>query len=376
MARGLRRHRVVGTTAAALASVASLAGAVPAAADDPATLDAALREAREATGAPAAGAAIMRCGGLVWAGADGVMDVSSGREATTETRFVLASTTKPVVAALALGLVERGRLSLRTKLSRFYPRLPGARRITVRMLLDHTNGLNEYFDAPRIRRVIAVDPDHRWTRREVLRAVTRLRRRPGTRYSYSNTGYVVLGGVVEKTGGGSVERLFRARIADPLRLVNSTFRYQPARSDFFAHPYAREDGQPRDLFAPGVGVPADYWGPVWTDGGLASTASDLARFGDALFEGRLLRSVSLRRMTRLDRFGHGLGLFPRQFAGHRWLGHNGAYGGYESEMWHDRARRVTIAVTTNIGDSAPATWERIVAAYDRVAPASPSCPAR
>lgn len=375
----LPRRGVLATAVCVLAL--ALAGLVPAAApaagEGPpalqAELDAALNQGRESTGAPAATAAVMRCGQLLWSGASGVLDLDSRRQATTSTRFLLASTTKPIVAALVLDLVERGKLSLTTPLSRFYPKLPGARRITVRMLLDHTSGLNEYFDDPRISRVIAGDPDHRWTRAEVLRAITRLQFTPGSRYEYTNSNYVVLGGVIEKASRGTIERAFRARIAGPLRLADSTFLYRPERSDLFAHPYVREGRSLRDAFAPGVGVPADYWGPVWTDGGLASTATDLARFGDALFEGSLLRPKTVRTMTRLNRFGAGLGVHPNRYRGRTWLGHNGVYKGYESDVWYDATRRVTVAVTTNSDGSSEGTWQRLVAAYDRAAPDAPPC---
>src|SRR4051812_30733588 len=83
------------------------------------TLDGALAQGREAGGAPAATGAVMRCGRVLWSGASGVMDSDSGRPATTSTLFALASTTKPVTATLVLGLVERGKLSLSTPLSRF-----------------------------------------------------------------------------------------------------------------------------------------------------------------------------------------------------------------------------------------------------------------
>jgi D-alanyl-D-alanine carboxypeptidase len=363
--------------AAVCAPLLSLVGLWPAAAagQDPvqAELDAALKQGRESAGAPAATAAVMRCGQLMWSGANGVMDVNSGIPATASSLFVANSVTKPVTAALVLDLVERGKLSLSTRLSRFYPKLPSAGRITVRMLLDHTSGLNEYFDDPHINDLIVNHPDHRWTRAEVLRAITRTQFKPGTRYVYTNSNYVVLGGIVEKLTGKAIERVFRARIAGPLRLKDSTFEYRPERSDLFAHPYLRESGNLRDAFAPGVGVPADYWGPVWTDGGLATTAQDLARFGDGLFEGRLLRSKTVKKMTRLNRFGVGFGIHPKKYAGRSWLGHDGRYGGYETELWHDAKHRITVAVATNSSASSLTTWQQIVAAYDRVAPAGPKC---
>src|SRR5439155_4738905 len=129
----------------------------------------------------------------------------------------------------------------------------------------------------------------------------------------------------------TIERVFRARIGDPLGLSSSTFSYHPQQSDLFAHPYLRAGSGLEDQFAPGIGIPSDFWGPVWTDGGLAGTAEDLARFGDGLFEARLLRPKTVRTMTRIDRLGAGLGVFPLQYGGHRWLGHNGRYVGYESE---------------------------------------------
>jgi D-alanyl-D-alanine carboxypeptidase len=362
--------------ACAVASiVAGTSAAVPgvAAASLQTELDAALAQGRESTGAPAATAALMRCGKRLWTGADGVLDLESGRKATTSAMTVIASSTKPMTAALVFDLVDRKELSLDTRLSRFSPKLPSAKAITVQMLLAHTSGLNEYFDDPTVTQTIANDPDHAWTRDEVLRGITKTHFKPGTRYSYSNSGYVVLGGIIEKVTGKTIERSFRARIADRLGLKSSTFAYHPERSSLFAHPYVREGGSLRDAFAPGVGVPADYWGPVWTDGGVASTAPDLARFGDGLFRGRLLASKTVSRMARLNRFGYAMGIDRKSYRGREWLGHDGAYVGYESEVWYDKTRGITLAVTTNADDSSLLTWRGLVDAYDRAAPSARPC---
>ena len=168
-------------------------------------LRAALKQARKATGAPAATATVIRCGKVLWSDASGVKKVGSRRPATPETMFAVASVTKSVTAAIVLKLVERDELSLDTKLSRFYPKLPRAGDITVRMLLDHTSGLNEYFDDAQINQTIIDHPDHRWTRKEVLRGIVRTLFEPGTQYSYSNSAYTVLGGIVEKVTGSTIE---------------------------------------------------------------------------------------------------------------------------------------------------------------------------
>ncbi len=336
-------------------------------------LDAALDEGRRSGGAPAATATVSRCGEVLWSGASGVKNLRSRPPTTPDTLFAVASTMKPITATLVLNLVERGRLSLSTKLSRFYPSLPRARRITVRMLLNHTSGLNEYFDDPQISHAIITDPDHDWTRAAVLRGITSTKFEPGTHYSYSNSAYVVLGGVIEKVTGNTIEHAFRTLIANPLGLSHSTFIYRPERSHLFAHPYLRKNGELQDAFAPGVGIPADFWGPVWTDGGLASTSPDLARFGDALFRGRILDPKTVKKMTRPNRFGSRLGIDDKSYAGRRWLGHDGRYVGYESELWYDKSRGLTVAVNTDTEKSSLATWKKIVMAYDDSVPAAQPC---
>ena len=98
---------------------------------------------------------------------------------------------------------------------------------------------------------------------------------------------------------------------------------------------------------PGHGLSNDVVGPVWTDGGLATTAAELARFGDGLHRGLVVSKATVRTMTTFDRFDTGLGLYPEQFDDYRWIGHSGSYGGFESELWHEPSHGVTIAVVTN-----------------------------
>ena len=358
--------------------VLGLAGPATAAAEPTplqSSLDATLAQARDSAGTPAATGAVIRCGQLLWSGAAGVMDLDSQRPATPRTLFTSASTGKPITAALVLDLVERHKLSLSTRLSRFYPHLPNARRITVRMLLDHTSGLSEYFDDPRIVKIFNGQPTHHWTRGEVIRAITRSRFAPGTRYAYTNSNYVVLGGIVEKVTRRPIERVFQARIAARAGMADSTMDYRPQRSTLFAHPYISQHGKLQDLFVRGVGISADYWGPVWTDGGLASTAQDMARFGDALFEGRLLHAATVRTMTRVVRSRYGLGVVSLRYAGRTWHGHDGAYVGYSAQIWNDHARGVTIFDFTNSDGSSVPVWRQLVAAYDRAGPRG-ACPNR
>jgi D-alanyl-D-alanine carboxypeptidase len=344
-------------------------------ASNTAPLNTALGSARAKVGAPGAEAAVVACGRVLWAGFSGVSDLRSRREVSGRTLFVLASSTKTITATMIMQLVQAGRLSLNTPLSAFYPRLPNASGITVRMLLNMTSGLPEYLDNPRISNIINNDPRHRWTRNEILTGLGPAQFAPGARYRYTNTNFIALGGILERITGTSIEDNFKRRVGRPAGMTSSTFIPTPAGTSRMAQPYTQaNNGTLSDWWIPGYGLSNDYWGPVWTDGGLASTATDLARFGNALLRDRLVNAQAVAQMTNAGPNDYGLGIYGQSFDGHWWLGHDGDYGGFESEDWTDRSRQVSIAVTTNLTerDSAPDTasdsiWRAVVGAYDNLA---------
>jgi D-alanyl-D-alanine carboxypeptidase len=337
------------------------------------TLQSSLNSIRRSLGAPAATVAVYRCGKPVFLGASGHLTRGSHRPVNPQTPFIMASVTKTVTATMILQEVQRGRLSLNERLSRFYPKLPDAKRITIAELLDHTSGLAEYFSNPKIGQVINTNPTYRWTRAFVLSAVGKPQFAPGKKFSYTNTNYIVLGGILVKSTNRTVEYNFEKRIAGPLGLRHSTFKYSPRHSSRFPHPYSElNSGKIIDQWVPNVGIAADYWGPVWTDGGLASTARDMAKFLSSLFDGKLISAPLLKKMTTTGTNGYGYGIYDQVFDHHIWLGHDGSYGGYESENWHDTLRNVTITVLTDLTEKPSAKfatsariWRAMVTAYDR-----------
>jgi D-alanyl-D-alanine carboxypeptidase len=341
------------------------------------TLDRALSAARARVGAPGAEATVVACGRVVWAGFSGVSDVRSRRPVNGRTLFVLASSTKTITATMVMQLVQAGRLSLDTPLARFYPRVPNAANIKVRNLLDMTSGLPDYLDNPTIANIINNQPRHRWSRNEVIAAIGKPHFAPGSQYQYSNSNFILLGGIIEQLTRRSIESNFQTRIARPAGMTASTFVPNAAGTKLMAHPYTQAaNGALTDWWIPGYGLSTDYWGPVWTDGGLATTATGLAKFGNALSRGVLVSLATVAEMTDVGPNDYGLGIYGQSFDGHYWLGHDGDYGGFESEDWTDRARQVSIAVTTNLTepDSAPDTasdriWRAVVQAYDATRPA-------
>ncbi len=338
-------------------------------------LDAALRTARSRVHAPAATAAVVVCGRVVWANATGVLDLRSRRPATNGSLFILNSAAKTVVATMVMLEIQDGHLSLATSLSQFYPRLPNARQISVRMLLNMTSGLPDYLSNPRIQWMIHHHPRHHWTIEQILTGLgTGLgtpRFSPGRAYQYSDTNYIVLGGILERITHSSVEHDYQQLIARPLGITSSTFVPTPAAEALTAHPYLRHsDGSLTSQWIPGFGVSSAVWGPVFTDGGLAASSLDLAWFANALLGDRLVRPAGVSQMIHIGRGDYGFGMRSRQFERRRWLGHRGYFGGFEVEAWTDPSRQLTIAVATNLqtarGEpSSTRIWSVIARAYDR-----------
>jgi D-alanyl-D-alanine carboxypeptidase len=334
-----------------------------------ARLDAALARGARHLDTPGATASIVKDGKVVWAGAYG--RARAGRRAAmrTDTMIPIASATKTVTATMGMALAEHGQLGLGQRIARWLPRLPGSRRITVRMLMNHSSGLEDYFSDGALDRTIRHHPFHRWKRGEVLAHVHRLLFRPGTRHHYSNSNYVALGGVITRASHRGVQDLFQRYVAGPLHLSHSTYRYGGAPQSELAHPLRPlRGGGVRDKFGANGSVTTDYWGEVWTDGGLATTPSDLARFGNALCAGPLLPPSWVEKMLPHGTKGWGLGTFGRRALGSRWFGHDGWYGGFQTENWTDPKRGLTIDVFSNRAGGktvAAPLWREVAAAYLR-----------
>jgi D-alanyl-D-alanine carboxypeptidase len=344
-------------------------------------LDAALGAVRVGSHAPAATAAVVACGRVVWADATGVLDVHSKSPASNGSLFILNSTAKSIVATMTMQEVQAGHLSLGTRLSAFYPQLPNAAGITIRMLLNMTSGLPDYLNNPQIRWMAVYRPRHRWTVEQLLTGLGAPKFLPGRGYWYSDTNYILLGAILERITHSPIQRDFQRLIAGPLGITTATFVPTPSARARLAHPYVlHSDGSLTSTWIPGFGVPSALWGPVFTDGGLASSALDLARFANALLGGRLVGAAAVREMTHLGRRHYGFGVQGRSFGGHFWLGHYGAFGGFEVEDWSDPSRQVTIAVATNVQKPGSALisdliWRAIARSYGRQSPPSTGCPA-
>ncbi|HLJ84637.1 MAG TPA: serine hydrolase domain-containing protein [Candidatus Eremiobacteraceae bacterium] len=334
-------------------------------------LQAVLDESRRKTGTPGVSAAVMVDGHVVWQGQSGYADSGRRQPIVAGTLYSLASVTKMFVSTMVLRLYERGDLRLDDPIEAYVPSyIPSTDRVTIRELLGHTSGYDDVEGYPDIIRMLN-DPNFHWRRDIVLRRVKPVHFKPGSKFEYSNTNYVMLGAVLEHAGGTTVDVLFDRLIAKPLALEGDADFARLARfAPRIAHGYDVENNKLLDTFsgARDLGVPTGDWGPVWTDGGIVASAAGVARFTDALYGGRILRAATLAQMLRAGPDGsYGLGTLRLRFDGHTWQGHDGFYSGFTTETFYDFSRRMTVTVLTNRTDNndpAAAIWNHLVIAVD------------
>jgi D-alanyl-D-alanine carboxypeptidase len=301
---------------------------------------------------PGISVAIRLADGRSFVGVAGERRLSPDRPVTPDTQFPIASITKTFVTAAVMQLVDEGRLSLDDRLSRWLPRFPRARQITLRELLSHTSGIHNYFENPRYNVRVFADRTHRWSVREILGLVRVPYCRPGACYHYSNTNFILLGRVLEKVTGKPLAQVIHERFVEPLGLSATVFQPDQPLSRNAAHGHLWGGGE--RFFDQSRGQQAlphlSAATVAWAAGAMASTASDLARWAEALYTGKVVSADRVAEMTAFrPRDEYGLGTRTRIFDGRRAVGHLGGIRGYEHAMWYFPREGATIVVLTNRG---------------------------
>jgi CubicO group peptidase (beta-lactamase class C family) len=298
-------------------------------------------------GVPAVAVAIVADGEILLARGYGIADIVSGRQATVTTPFNIASVTKPFTAAVVQMLAAEGRFRLDDPVHVHLPMPSVYRGITIRQLLTHTSGI-----ARDLRRDNEDDPDADEYRRRLAESTPSAP--PGERFEYSNTGYTVLGWLIEAVEDRPLADVFRRRIFDPLGMRQARYRGSLAEDPGRARPHAVVDGVARST---------NFVSGGHGSGGISLSANDLAVFARALQRGELLPRADLdaawtparladgRPVTvhlNEDTDSYGFGWFITRFAGHRLLTHGGGITGFSANLYHFPDQRLTIGVLANV----------------------------
>ena len=312
---------------------------------------------RVSLGIPGASASVIFPDGSIWRAGSGRAQLSPDANATGKTPFVSGSITKTFVAAAVMQLAEESRLSIDAPLASWLPNYPRADQITLRHLLSHTSGVFNYFDHPTFaQRVYKTDADHLWTAQEIIDEFDGPPYfAPGEGFHYSNTGYILLGLVIEQVTGQPLGQVFRERFYSPIGLARTYFQGEGPPPASSAHGYLYNSGAWREWSDETSYRPTISAGTVaWAAGGMVSSAPNVARWCAALYGGDILSDASLLEMTGTDysnytNGGYGLGTRMRFFNGKPAVGHTGSLRGFNATMWYFPESALTVVVTTNLG---------------------------
>lgn len=306
---------------------------------------------------PGAAVLIMKDGKVLHQRGYGLANLEAKNPITPETAFLLASLTKPFTAMAIAILREQGKLNFNDPLAKFFPLFPAyAQKITIRHLLTHTSGLPDY-EALFIEKGV-VDKD--WPRSAksspsrfeptskdaltLLAQQQRLHFEPGEKFEYSNSGYVVLGQIVEKVSGQTFARFLKERIFKPLEMNNSVL-YDETRPQIAnrATSYAEKKEGYLDIDYTPLNL-------IYGEDNIYTTIVDLAKWVQALNTERLVKRSTLKEafspaaLNDGTKINYGLGWYVGTTLGMKHVAHSGSWLGFRTmfKMYPDENFSVTV----------------------------------
>jgi len=298
-----------------------------------------------------------------WHGASGLAARKTNQPMQPDTQVRIASISKVFTAVVILQLVEEGKISLDAPVASWFPDLlPNGDKITVRNLLSHTSGLYDYLEDRNFVNRAYKEINRSWAPRELVEYATRFPAafKPGAKgaWDYSSTNYVLLGMIAEQVTGTTLGQEMRQRIFEPLELTRTFFAPEQAVQGEQARGYSNAIDQ--------ANAPMSI---VFATANIVSTADDVRRFAEGLFEGRLLKPETLAQMQtftggkgqyNMPKLEYGLGVMrnqlpvgagpdgkPRPAEITTVMGHIGGFGGFRSAVWFAPASGITFALGVN-----------------------------
>jgi CubicO group peptidase (beta-lactamase class C family) len=281
---------------------------------------------------PGAAVLVIRDGQVVLKKAYGMADVAANLPNTPTTRFLLASVTKTFTATAIMQLHERGILSIDDPVSKYLTDFPQGDRVKIRNLLSHTAGLPDFMSYEQ--------------------ALTKpLEFEPGSRVSYSNIGYQMLGKIIEKVSGKSYEEYLQDNIFKPAGMGSSGMDRDVSLNARACGYLNSQDG----FTSVGRNLAAD----AYSAGALFSTVDDMALWNQALESAKLLKPETLQQVFTPSRLSDGreavfgLGWMIGRYKGVREIHHGGDITGFSTEASRFPDQRLTVIVLSNIGMRPP-----------------------
>jgi len=310
-----------------------------------AKVDRAAQQVLAETSVPSASIAIVKDGQIVYVRAYGNARLNPPTPARPEMAYSIGSISKQFTATAILMLVEQRKLSLDDTVSKFIPDLTRANEVTIRELLSHTSGYQDYWPQDYVMPMMM----HPITAKEIMETWARkpLDFDPGTKWQYSNTNYVIAGAIVEKVSGEPLLQFLQEHVFAPLKMRGIE------NVDLKALPETGATGYMRYALGPPRVAPKEGPGWLFAAGELAMPAEELAKWDIGMMNETLLKPATYNEMETQVKLkdggatGYALGLQTGQVGGHKALRHGGEVSGFTSQNYLFPDDHAAIVVLTN-----------------------------
>jgi len=302
--------------------------------------------------APGVSVAVVRARDTLVMKGYGLADIASKRPATPATIYEIGSNTKQFTSAAIMRLAEQGKLSIDDDLSRYLPQVPlHGNRVTIRQLLTHTSGFPSYTEVEAWRAHWAEDltPD------SIIGFVAKdtFDFAPGARFKYDNSGYILLGMVIEKVSGEPYAKYLTSEFFEPLGLSHTSYCPSHPTDPAFASGYSKKDD--------GV-APHEYLSMTqpYAAGSLCSTVGDFVKWQRDLASGKVVRPESFTQMSTAATLNdgkktkYGFGLAPGDVLGHKDVAHSGGIPGFTTMAFYFPDDSLNVVVFSNFDGASPA----------------------
>ena len=300
-----------------------------------------------AANGPGAAVIVTENGKTVYTAGRGMADIAAGRAIKPGDSFRLGSITKQFAAATLLKLVEQGKLSLDDPLSKFIPDYPApGASATVRQLLDHTSGIQDYTEIPGW--MVEANTAKAYTTPALI-AVFKDQPasfKPGEHWAYDNSGYVLVGAIIEKVTGKPWDEAVAEAITRPLHLSSIRSGVAEASIPAMDQGYTNKDGKPVASQAIHMSVPG-------AAGALVGNVGDMATWAYALHNGKVVAPATYQAMITPTKTSdgktapYGFGLELEDVRGQTAIGHNGGIFGFSTDSIYLPKQKLFVAVFAN-----------------------------
>jgi CubicO group peptidase (beta-lactamase class C family) len=289
---------------------------------------------------------IARDGKVLLSSGFGMADLSHDVPVTPATKFRIGSVTKQFAAAAILKLQEEGKLSVSDKLTKFFPEFPRGDEVTIHHLLTHTSGIKSFTSKPDFYATVASTV----TSEQMIDSFKNdpFDFDPGTKFSYNNSGYFLLGAIIEKVSGQSFDDYLRETFFEPLEMHDTGVHTATALLKHEATGYSVAEGK---------ATKAIDWdmSRAGAAGNLYSTVEDLMRWNEGIFGGKILSAESLKAAftpVKLDSgeepaMAYGYGWMMSERRGLKTISHSGGLNGWMSQLTRYVDQNTTVVVFHN-----------------------------